>query len=85
MEKTVTAREANQNFSRLLAEVEKGTEIVITKRGKAVARITPLQGQRRVLTAAQKAAIANLRAASEQGFRPKTRWKFNRDELYERD
>ncbi len=34
-------REARQNLSVLLGEVKKGEEIVITERGKPVARLTP--------------------------------------------
>jgi prevent-host-death family protein len=34
-------REARQNFSALLAEVKKGREIVITKRGRPVAKLVP--------------------------------------------
>ena len=35
--KTVTARQANHEFSELLARVERGEEVLITKRGKPVA------------------------------------------------
>ncbi|MGN6592899.1 MAG: type II toxin-antitoxin system Phd/YefM family antitoxin [Terriglobales bacterium] len=34
-------REARQNLSKLLAEVAKGNEIIITDRGKDVARLGP--------------------------------------------
>jgi len=39
--RTVTARDANQNFSKLLAEVEKGETVLITKNGKTVAELRP--------------------------------------------
>ena len=39
--RSVTAREANQSFSRILSEAEAGEEIVITRRGKVVARLMP--------------------------------------------
>lgn len=32
-------REARQNLSALIAEVQKGREVIITERGKAVARL----------------------------------------------
>jgi prevent-host-death family protein len=35
----VSAREANQAFSRILGEAEAGEEIVITRRGKPVATL----------------------------------------------
>jgi prevent-host-death family protein len=34
-------REARQNLSALIAEVQKGREILITDRGRAVARLVP--------------------------------------------
>ncbi len=37
--KTVTARVANQSFSRLLGEVEQGETVLITKNGKTVAEL----------------------------------------------
>ena len=36
-------REARQNLSALIDEVKKGREIIITERGKPVARLVPLQ------------------------------------------
>ncbi|HEV2366164.1 MAG TPA: type II toxin-antitoxin system prevent-host-death family antitoxin [Caulobacteraceae bacterium] len=39
--RTVTAREANQNFSKLLAEAERGETVVITKHGRTVAELHP--------------------------------------------
>jgi len=43
MDKTVGAFEAKTHFSALLERAEKGEEITITRRGKAVARIVPLK------------------------------------------
>lgn len=39
--KTTTARVANQNFSKLLSEVEQGETVLITKNGKTVAELRP--------------------------------------------
>ncbi len=39
--KTMTARIANQNFSKLLGEVERGETVLITKNGKTVAELRP--------------------------------------------
>jgi prevent-host-death family protein len=41
--KTVTATEANRDFSKLLEEVSTGKPIGITKRGKMIATINPVQ------------------------------------------
>ena len=37
----MSVREANQNFSKVIAEAERGETIYITKNGKTVAKITP--------------------------------------------
>jgi len=49
----VSVVKAKANFSRLLAEVEAGREVVITRRGAAVARISGVT---------QKKSIAAFRA-----------------------
>ncbi|MCB2052622.1 MAG: type II toxin-antitoxin system Phd/YefM family antitoxin [Geminicoccaceae bacterium] len=36
---TVTAREANQHFARILKQAEAGEEVVITRRGKPVVKL----------------------------------------------
>ena len=40
--RTAGVREARQNLSALLDEVRKGREIVITERGRPVARLVPV-------------------------------------------
>ena len=42
--KTVSAREANQSFSKLLGEAARGEEVIITKRGKPVAKLVSVTG-----------------------------------------
>jgi prevent-host-death family protein len=83
MQRSVSAREANQQFSRILRDVEAGAEIVVTRRGQPVARIVPAQppGERR-LTPEQEAAHARSMERLRKG------WdlgggKFDRDELYD--
>jgi prevent-host-death family protein len=39
----VGLREANQNFSRLVRAVRQGTEVVLTERGRPIARLTPIK------------------------------------------
>ena len=41
-EKTVTVREAKTHLSRLLADVENGDEVTITRAGRPVARLVAL-------------------------------------------
>jgi prevent-host-death family protein len=38
----ISLRDANQNFSRLIAAVERGEAFCITRRGQEVARLTPV-------------------------------------------
>jgi prevent-host-death family protein len=44
--KTVSARQANHEFSDLLSRVERGEEILITKRSKPVAVLSPYRTPR---------------------------------------
>jgi prevent-host-death family protein len=63
MADTITAREANQGFSRLLKEVSEGREFIITNRGTPVAVLSPVPGitrGRRKRTAEQEQALNSL-------------------------
>jgi prevent-host-death family protein len=74
----VSAREANQQFSALLAATEQtGETIVITRRGKAVARLIP--EPRKPTRAANPIAKMLDRYARPMGGEP-----FSRDDLYDR-
>jgi prevent-host-death family protein len=58
--RTAGVREARQNLSALLDEVKKGREIVITERGRPVAKLVPPdrpRGQRRPDFAALRRAL----------------------------
>jgi prevent-host-death family protein len=44
--RTAGVREARQNLSALLDEVRKGREVVITERGRPVAKLVPLDPTR---------------------------------------
>ena len=78
--KTVSARDANQHFSRLLADVEAGEEVVITRRGRPVARLVRDTG---MSPEDKEKALQELRKIMERGVRfegpPMTR-----DEMHER-
>ncbi|MGE0120115.1 MAG: type II toxin-antitoxin system Phd/YefM family antitoxin [Dongiaceae bacterium] len=79
--KQVTAREANQRFSKLLADVAAGKEVVITRHGKPVARLVPMSGSRQ--SAQRAAAVKRMVAMMKKGI-PLGGRKFDRDEMYER-
>ncbi len=84
MAETVTARDANHHFSRILDEVAGGKEFVVTRNGTPVARIVPERASdgRRRLTPAQEEALqrslARLRKGWDLGIN-----RVDRDELYD--
>jgi len=57
--KSVGSYEAKTHLSRLLEEVENGEEIVITRHGKAIARLVP--ATQRVDELRLKSVVANLK------------------------
>lgn len=79
--KQVSAREANQKFSKLLTEVARGQEVVITRHGKPVARLVPVRdaAAARKREAAIKRMIAYMKRGVNLGG-----LRFTRDELYDR-
>ena len=79
--RTISAREANQGFSNLLQSVAEGEEVLITRRGKPVARLAPVQP---TATEPERQAeidriIARLREGADLG--PPAFW--TRDELHD--
>ncbi|MDO8385706.1 MAG: type II toxin-antitoxin system prevent-host-death family antitoxin [Polaromonas sp.] len=57
----ISLREANQNFSRLMAAVERGEVFAITRRGREVARLSPSNHAAR----ASQGAAAEARPLTE--------------------
>ena len=62
----VGAAEANQRFSRLLAEAEQGSDVVITRRGQPVARLVPVSGPTTTATPIGQSADADIPNYSER-------------------
>lgn len=83
MAKTITLREADDGFSRIIREVEAGEEVTITRDGAPVARLVPVRGNR-VPTPEQEAARARARARMEQGWDLGIAHPLARDSLHER-
>ena len=92
MAEIVTARDANQHFSRLLREVAEGKSFVITHRGRSVARLVPEPAPeaKRHLTPEQEQALEESIAcalASEPPAPPPEDlppgWPRDRDGLYD--
>ncbi len=53
-------REANQRFSRMMKAVRKGEEVVLTERGRPIARINSLRSPQRREAAIRRLAEAGL-------------------------
>ena len=80
MARTISAANANRNFSQLLRDVRDGGECVITSHGKPVARLVRLEAHHDVRAAARDVLFKRLRS---QPASPRAgRW--TRDELYEK-
>jgi prevent-host-death family protein len=80
---TVGAREANQRFSHFLREVELGTEVVITRNGKRVARLAPID--RTLDEKARQRAIDKMVAMMKKGLPIRNIGRrLTRDEMNER-
>lgn len=77
----VSLREANQNFSACIAEVEAGERLILLRRGKQAAEIVPYSKKqvdaKRV--AAHRGLMTLLREGIPMGGTPPTR-----DEMHER-
>jgi prevent-host-death family protein len=68
----MSVREANQNFSKLVAEVERGETVLITKNGRRVARLVPEPADPREdprWRAAHEELKASLESKVDDGFR----------------
>lgn len=63
--RTVSAREANQSFSRILRAAADGEEVVITRRGTPVAKLVPMRDEAKA--ARREAAIRRMMAMLEKG------------------
>lgn len=59
--RSIQASEAKTHLPRLLDEVERGETLVITRHGRAIARIVPEAGQRQEEIARAVAGIVALR------------------------
>lgn len=79
MSHTVSAADANRDFSKLLRDVRNGNSVVITNHGKPIAKIIPFEAGDRVRAAARKILLARLRSQPAIDVGPWTR-----DELHDR-
>jgi prevent-host-death family protein len=80
MEETVTAAQANREFSRLLRSVREGNSYVVTSHGRPVAKLVPVSKTPEEKEAAFQKLMARLESQPVMNIGPWTR-----EELYERD
>ncbi|MBV9015285.1 MAG: type II toxin-antitoxin system prevent-host-death family antitoxin [Alphaproteobacteria bacterium] len=80
--KRITAREANQRFAQVLSNVEAGEQVVVTKRGKPVAVISPYRAE----PSEERNAVveAFLRVLNEPLIEAADFRSVSRDEMHER-
>ena len=78
MEETVSAAEANRQFSRLLRGVRDGNSYVVTSHGRPVAKLVPIDEEAIAREQARERLMERLRS---QPVRNIGRW--TRDELYD--
>jgi prevent-host-death family protein len=79
--RSVSAREANQSFSKLLARVAAGEEVIITRRGRPVARLGPVRAE--AAESARDAAIKRMMKRLKRGV-DLGGLRASRDEMHER-
>ena len=82
MQQMINLREANQNLSKYISSLHEGDEIIITKHGKAVAKLVSVT-ENKELTATQHEALQRILNLKKNGYHL-SGGSVNRDELYER-
>jgi prevent-host-death family protein len=81
----INLRDANQQFSRLVREVEEtGETVKILRRGEPAAELRPVRNPERRLTAAQEAALKSMLETARKSGRKSAGRKMTRDEMHER-
>ena len=80
MSRSISAAQANREFSALLRRVRQGQTFVVTSHGRPVARIVPAATDDSVVQSARAALFERLSTA-----RTRSIGRWTRDELYERD
>jgi len=82
--RTVSAREANQQFSKLLEAATSGEEITITRHGVPVAKLVPLGGEA-TLNERERRRRAALEWLRSEALTGGTLDDWTRDDLYDRE
>ncbi|HYE52246.1 MAG TPA: type II toxin-antitoxin system prevent-host-death family antitoxin [Azospirillaceae bacterium] len=76
--RSVTAAEANRRFSELLRAARDGETILVTSRGRPVAKLVPVEAELDAKVVSRKSLVDRLRAEPALDLP-----RISRDELYE--
>jgi prevent-host-death family protein len=80
--KQMTARGARQRFGDLLSAVQAGNQVVITKRGRPLALVSPYNAE---LTLDRRTAVERLKATMDEPVELGAPFRtFTRDEMHDR-
>ncbi|MDQ3452475.1 MAG: type II toxin-antitoxin system prevent-host-death family antitoxin [Actinomycetota bacterium] len=66
----VGVRELRNNLSRYLDRVQAGDEVVVTDRGRAIARVLPMSGERTIDHLIAQGLVTPARQPKQQSSRP---------------
>ena len=80
--RTVSARDANQQFSKILKAAAGGEEVTITQRGVPVARLVPVPREDAAAAAERERRKEEALAFFEKGLEGGKAEKWTREELY---
>ncbi|HTQ15371.1 MAG TPA: type II toxin-antitoxin system Phd/YefM family antitoxin [Rhizomicrobium sp.] len=79
----INLRDANQQFSKLVREIEEtGETVLVMRNGKPAIKLGPVEERAPALSRAQAEAKARL-MSPEARFSTPDGWKFNREEIYD--
>jgi prevent-host-death family protein len=78
MDETISAAEANRDFSRLVRGVREGHSYTVTSDGRPVARIVPIEPDLAAREEAKRKLLERLRNQS-----PRQAGPWTRDDLYD--
>lgn len=84
MRYTIGLREVNQQLAKHIKAVEEGHDVIITRRGRAIARITADLGEPSAADARRQEAYQRMLRLMDSAPRVDGVLKWARDELYER-
>jgi prevent-host-death family protein len=84
MRYTIGLREANHHLAKHIKAVEEGHEVIITRRGRPIARLTPEPGAAKVRDAEWWAAYERMLQLMADAPVVEGELRWTRDEIYDR-